>query len=120
MPRRCIAAGCNTKDSEGYSLHTFPRDKELRDKWIRAVKRQRSNWDGPSKYSLLCSKHFEPDCFKTEGSRYRDEVGIPAKKRLKPDAVPTIFPLSIHGGSTGIGQKPLLQDWPHRNDNVKR
>ena len=37
----------------------------------------------------------------TEGSHYRDEVGIPAKKRLKPDAVPTIFPLSIHGGGTG-------------------
>ena len=106
MPRRCIAAGCNTKDSEGYSLHAFPRDKELRDKWIRAVKRQRSNWDGPSKYSLLCSKHFEPNCFKTEGSRYRDEVGIPAKKRLKPDAVPTIFPLSIHGGSTGRSKTP--------------
>ena len=106
MPRRCIAAGCNTKDSEGYSLHTFPRNKELRDKWIRAVKRQRSNWDGPSKYSLLCSKHFEPNCFKTEGSRYRDEVGIPAKKRLKPDAVPTIFPLSIHGGSTGRSKTP--------------
>ena len=106
MPRRYIAAGCNTKDSEGYSLHTFPRNKELRDKWIRAVKRQRSNWDGPSKYSLLYSKHFEPDCFKTEGSRYRDEVGIPAKKRLKLDAVPTIFPLSIHDGSSGRSKTP--------------
>ena len=42
----------------------------------------------------------------TEGSRYRDEVGIPAKKRLKPDAVPTIFPLSIHGGGTGRPRTP--------------
>ena len=101
MPRRCVAAGYNTKDSEGFSLHTFPRNKELRDKWIRGVKRQRSNWDGPSKYSLLCSKHFEPDCFVTEGSRYRDEARMPVKKRLKPDAVPTTFPLSIHGGGSG-------------------
>ena len=108
MPRRCVAAGCDTKNSEGYSLHTFPRDRDLREKWIRAVKRQRSNWDGPSKYSLLCSKHFEPDCFVTEGSRYRDEVGIPTKKRLKPDAVPTIFPRSIHGGGRPRTPPPRL------------
>ena len=40
MPRRCIAAGCNTVSGEGYSLHAFPRDQGLRVKWIRAVKRQ--------------------------------------------------------------------------------
>ena len=51
-------------------------------------------------YSVLCSKHFETDCFVAEGSRYRDEMGIPAKKRLKPDAIPTIFPKSIYGGSS--------------------
>ena len=32
-----------------------------------------------------------------EGSRYRDKFGIPSKKRLKPDAVPTIFPKPTHG-----------------------
>ena len=36
--------------------------------------------------------------FVTEGSLYRDEVGLSIKKRLKPDAVPTIFPRSIHSG----------------------
>ena len=45
--------------------------------------------------------------FVTEGSRYRDEAGMPVKKRLKPDAVPTIFPLSIHGGGSGRSKTPL-------------
>lgn len=108
MPRRCVAAGCDTKNSEGYSLHTFPKDRDLREKWTRAVKRQRKNWDGPSKYSLLCSKHFEADCFVTEGSRYRDEVGLPTKKRLKPDAVPTIFPRPIHGDGRPATPPPRL------------
>ena len=94
MPRCCIAAGCNTAGGEGYSLHGFPRDADVRAKWVRAVKRQRSNWDGPTAGSLLCSKHFEPHCFVTEGVRYCEDVGIPAKKRLKLDAVPTIFPTS--------------------------
>ena len=101
MPRRCIAAGCSTSSGEGHSLHAFPRDDSMRKKWIRAIKQQRSNWDGPSSSSLLCSKHFEPECFALEGARYRDAVGIPAKKRLKPDAVPTIFKRSIHSGSSG-------------------
>ena len=95
MPRRCVAADCNTKSGMGYSLHGFPQDEVLRKKWVRAVKRQRSNWEGPSSSSQLCSKHFEDHCFVTEGVRYREAMGVPTVKRLKPDAVPTIFPRTI-------------------------
>ena len=48
MPRHCIAAGCNTAGEEGYSLHGFPHDADVCAKGVRAVKRQRSNWDGPT------------------------------------------------------------------------
>ena len=112
MPRRCIAAGCSTASGEGVSLHEFPRDDATRLKWTRAVKRQRAGWNGPSSTSLLCAKHFEPECFETEGTRYRDALGIPAKKRLKPGAISTIFPKSIHGGSskpTSASQRPALE-----------
>ena len=40
MPRRCAAAGCDTKSGMGYSLHGFPQDEVLRKKWVRAVKRK--------------------------------------------------------------------------------
>ena len=92
MPRCCVTAGCNTTSGEGYSLHLFPRDQGLRAKYIRAVKRQRSNWEGPSAHLLLCPKHLEPDCFASEGVRYRDAIGLPTKKRLKPGAILMIFP----------------------------
>ena len=95
MPRRCIAAGCDTVSGKGYSFHKFPKDDALRRRWVSAVKRQRSNWDGPSKDSQLCSKHFEEGCFITDGVRFREEMGIPTVKRLKPDAVPTIFARSV-------------------------
>ena len=72
MPKRCIAAGCISSSREGYSLHAFPRDESIRKKWIMAVKRQQSNWNGPTAYSVLCSKHFEMDCFVAEGSRNGD------------------------------------------------
>ena len=95
MPRRCVAAGCDSVGGKGCSLHKFPRDEVIRKKWIKAVKQQRSNWDGPSPHSLLCSKHFSDECFITEGVRFRDEMGMQTAKRLKPDAVPTIFARSI-------------------------
>ena len=82
MPRRCVAAGCNTSSGEGYSLHAFPRDEDLRKKWTRAVKQHRRNWEGPTANSLLCSKHFEQECFAVEGSRYRDVVGFHQRSEL--------------------------------------
>ena len=96
MPRCCITVGCNTSSGMGYSLHSFPKDKTLRRKWISAVKCQRSNWDGPSSSSLLCSKHFKEDCFVTEGVRFREALDVPAQKRLKTDAVPTVFAKSTN------------------------
>ena len=67
--------------------------------------------------SLLCSKHFESECCALEGSRYQDCVGIPAKKCIKPDAVPTIFPRSIHGGSSApsaISHRATSEKWQQK------
>ena len=77
-------------------------------KWTSAVKRQRVNWGGPSSSSLLCSKHFKEDCFVTEGVRYHDELGVLAQKRLKPDAVPTIFARSTDYQNTGSNTSTLF------------
>ena len=59
------------------------------------MKRQRSNWDGPSANSQLCSKHFTEDCFITERIWFHKEMGIPTLKCLKPDTVPMIFARSV-------------------------
>ena len=95
MPRRCVAAGCDTISGKGCSFHKFPKNESLQRRWISAVKRQRRDWDGPSSDSQLCSKHFAEDCFVTEGVRFCEEMGIPTLKRLKPDVVPTIFARSV-------------------------
>ena len=58
--------------------------------------------------SFLCCKHFEPNCFVTEGIRYHNTVEIPAKKWLKLNSTPTIFPKSTDGNSqsTTPSQRP--------------
>jgi len=87
-------ASWSTVSGEGYSL---PQEKALRTKWVQAVKHYRNKWDGPSTSLVLCSKHFEPECFISDGVHYSDVMGIPAKKRLKPDAIPMIFDRPTHG-----------------------
>ena len=71
MPTRCIVAGCNAargfESGKGCSFHAFPKDEGLQRKWTSAVKKQRSDWEGPTSTSVLCSKHFETSCFDTEG-----------------------------------------------------
>ena len=123
MPRCCVAAGCNTTSSMGYSLHSFPKDETLRRKWVSAVKLQRSNWDGPSSSSLLCSKHFKEDCFVIEGVQFHDALGIPAQKHLKTDAVPTIFARSVDnlaaGSSTSTpSSQPLSERREQRSVSI--
>ena len=37
MVKQCIAAGCSNTHEDGYSLHQFPKDPQLRQKWIETV-----------------------------------------------------------------------------------
>ena len=90
MVKTCVAAGCNKSNSDGVSLHKFPRDKTLRKKWIDQVKRHRDKWE-PTDYSVLCSNHFEKSCFMPDRVLMQS-LGMGKKKPcLKPDAVPTLF-----------------------------
>ena len=92
MVKRCIAAGCSNTHKDGVSLFQFPRDHQLRQKWIKQVQRTRAGWSGPGSVagSVLCSAHFEKSCFEPS-CLISQSVGIKKKLLLKPDAVPTIF-----------------------------
>lgn len=70
-------------------MHSFPHDASLKRAWIRFVRTCRSNFV-QTKYSLICSKHFAPDCY-PDTYRMQEEMGFPPKKKiLLPGAVPTI------------------------------
>ena len=99
MPRHCITTGCSTVSGEDYSLHEFLHDNGLRAKWTHTVKLQRVRWNGPTAGFVLCSKHFEPHSFITEGVQHCDAVGVFSKKQLKPNTMPIIFPKPDGGNS---------------------
>lgn len=59
-------------------FYRFPQDEKIKEFWIMAI--SRNHW-APTKFSRLCSKHFEPKCY-IEGK---------LRRILRRDAIPSIF-----------------------------
>ena len=66
---------------------------------------------------MLCSNHFEADCFVTEGVRYHDSIELLSKKRLKAGAIPTTFSSAIYGAGRS-NSPPLRQAAEKRRQAV--
>ena len=93
MPNKCVAWGCSRGNEDGVTLHHFPKDVNLRQRWSAAVARYRKDWKGPSNASMLCSMHFQATCYE-DSVVIMETVGMSSgqKRRLKKEAVPTLFP----------------------------
>lgn len=92
MPH-CAAFGC-TFQSKGnketdVSLHSFTKDKKRRKLWEIACGRKQLPMD-----PRLCSRHFSPEAFDafSRPMLMKELTGVGHyKRRLKPNAVPTVF-----------------------------
>lgn len=69
----------------------------LQKKWITAMRRDKFS---PKKSSRICSKHFSNECYDTNPWS--------SKKKLKDDAVPTIFEFPDHLSKTKPARKPPI------------
>ncbi|XP_011405984.1 PREDICTED: THAP domain-containing protein 10-like [Amphimedon queenslandica] len=91
MPNRCVAYSCsNTTNVAGISTYYFPKDSCLKKKFVDQVKKTRDKWSEPTAHSVLCCNHFSQDCFEG-GFELGKGFGIKKKRKLKENAVPTIF-----------------------------
>ena len=90
MVNKCVAAGCSNGPGPGITIHKFPKDPALRKQWEKQVQRKRANWKATDS-SVLCSEHFTEDCFEKTAA-IAAQFGIARKRKLLPNAVPTIFP----------------------------
>ena len=85
MVKYCSAYDCYSYcGTSGLSFHRIPKDVVRRKQWISALKLKRQlKWD----CVWICSDHFTPDSYENT----KHELGLHQKKRLKKNAIPTIF-----------------------------
>ena len=103
MGYKCAAYGCNSgyatnKSNESVSFHAFPKDPELRDKWIRAISRQDYV---PTKYSRICSRHFHD----TDFVELRTDMN---KSRLKGKSCVRVQPLLRDDASVDVSERAVV------------
>ena len=114
---------CSKTHQDGVSLHGFPTDSLLRLEWTRQVQRTCSNWTGPSQHSVICSNHFTSDCFEDD-TAIAVQFGIEKRVRLKPNAVPTVFPRAHSSSTSSSTQSPsvtaLVTDMEKQYSSRKR
>ncbi|CAC5364335.1 THAP2 [Mytilus coruscus] len=92
------------RSGQGYGLLTFPKDPDRRKIWIQKVKRQNFV---PTEHSRLCAKHFDFDQFVIDARIASSVKFTPKQKRLKANAIPTIFNYNKSGGETSaLGASP--------------
>lgn len=89
----CVVKDCHNQSDKNrdVSFHSFPKDKNLKRKWETNIKRTEY-----PKFGKVCSNHFEEGMFernlKAEMCPELYGARSKTKRRLVPDAVPTIFP----------------------------
>jgi len=99
MVFKCSAYGCRSgyhsqASDKTVTFHAFPSDPEIRGRWIRANPRKDFV---PTQHSRICSLHFQPSDFseiRTDTNKRRlKTVSVKRqRRRLKEDAVPSVFP----------------------------
>ena len=75
------------------------------------MRRSRDGWSGPTPYSFVCSDNFTEDCFETD-TFTAQKLGIKKRKRLKPDAMPTIFPRVLQPSAPPPSKKRTVSAIP--------
>ena len=94
MGRKCCVPGCRTnyEDESKFSVFTFPKDDDLKRKWLRQIPRELE----VTKQTVVCELHFLKEFVLREDAITRSDgtlLVVPRKiPKLSKDAYPSIFP----------------------------
>ena len=92
---KCVIKSCknsNLRKNAGSHVeifHKIPKDIILRNKWLKAINRNPREFKVNA--AICCSRHFEPHDYINTGLKGSFGIYKLKPKRLKNDAVPTLF-----------------------------
>ncbi|PIK47529.1 putative THAP domain-containing protein 10-like isoform X3 [Apostichopus japonicus] len=86
MPRRCIVDGCNNVSGKGISTYKLPTDKKIKELLVSFVNNTRSNFKRPTQHTVICSDHFDENCFSI-ATNLRQQFGFRASQARDSAAV---------------------------------
>lgn len=84
----CVPECSSRREKTGLSFHKFPKDGELRKRWIIGIKRDEGPAFKVSDHTVVCGKHFAESDF-VVGGRQGSGATKGTTKRLKRGAVPS-------------------------------
>uniref|UniRef100_A0A673FNC7 THAP domain-containing protein 1 n=1 Tax=Sinocyclocheilus rhinocerous TaxID=307959 RepID=A0A673FNC7_9TELE len=61
--RKCVLPGCDHLQNSSVSLFKFPKNDDIKKRWIKFVKRHLDGELRITTNTRLCSEHFTPDSF---------------------------------------------------------
>lgn len=90
MPQ-CFVSSCGnyygkTRGNPRIIYHMFPSSSVLAVRWTEACRGRRGQ--RPPPHTRVCSNHFSAECYQRD--LQHELLGLPLRKKLKPDAVPNI------------------------------
>ncbi|XP_037270937.2 uncharacterized protein LOC119163110 [Rhipicephalus microplus] len=98
MPHACDVAGCPNGARRQYcnrgtylSFHWMPQNEPLRSKWLSVTPLRQSAKQ--SNAVRVCSLHFRAEDYETNRNLV-DAFNVPLRAKLRPSAVPSVFPKS--------------------------
>ncbi|XP_025089366.1 THAP domain-containing protein 1-like [Pomacea canaliculata] len=66
------------------SFHDIPKDEQMKKLWLVKIRRDEGPLFRIGKWTKVCSRHFVPEDFRPLSLKGK-------RRRLKPDAVPSLF-----------------------------
>lgn len=92
MVKRCVVGGCSNSSQDKVSVHQYPKEQAIRQKWDAFVKSTRKDWKSGNDHSIVCGAHFKaPDDFvgwSMYQAGYRRQLNLPG-------AIPSIRPKKV-------------------------
>ena len=92
----CCVPGCSNRREKrsDLSFHPFPAQEDRRKRWVVAVRRDEGEDFQITGNTVVCGEHFTLDSYHSPALAFATQPGSRDSRRLKNDAVPTVFAFS--------------------------